>query len=151
MSKSKFKLFEAIVNLSVSNDWDNAVLEWHLEGFERADINHPETCLCGKPHIIDVCILRNSQNNESARVGNVCVNKFMGLPSAKILNCLKKIQKEPEKGLNMDTIRYVDKKGWFKGEDKNFSIKTEKQRNLSPPQLQWRIDINKRIIQHMRK
>ena len=147
----KFKLFDEIVNLSDSEDWDYAKLEWHLEGFDRADRNNPETCLCGKPHIIDVCILRNSKNNQSARVGNVCVKKFMNLPSDKILACFKRIQKDPENALNAETIKHAHVNGWLRGDDKKFINSTNRKRknNLTDKQLEWRTDINKRIIANL--
>ncbi len=148
-----FRLFDEIVKRSVSNDWDYAKLEWHLESFDEADRDNPETCLCGKPHIIDVCILRNSKNNQLARVGNVCVKKFMDLPSDKILACLKRIQKDPENALNAETIEHAHVNGWLRGDDKKFIDNTNAKRknSLSYKRLKWRSDINKRIIRNMRK
>lgn len=92
---SEYKLTQAILQRSVASNWDEAKLEWNLEDMYEAD--EPDTCLCGHTPIIELCILRNRLNNNDALVGNCCVKKFIGLPSDKIFQALRRVRKDTEK------------------------------------------------------
>ncbi len=142
---SEFNLSKEIIALSNSDTWDRAKQEWHLEAIYHLD-GDPETCLCGHHPIIEMCILRNSHNNNEAAVGNVCVKKFMGLPSDRIFQCFKRIKQDNTKGLNIETIDYAYEKGWMNAWEKGFSADTMRKRSLSDKQLACRIKINNKIV-----
>ena len=101
---SEFKLIEEIIKLSSSNIWDTAKLEWKLDEIYEAD--EPRRCLCGHFPIIEICIIKNKANNNSAIVGNCCVKKFIGLPSDKIFQAIKRVRKDSERSLNVEAIEY---------------------------------------------
>jgi hypothetical protein len=145
-SCNKTRLTEEIINLSASQYWHEAKLEWRLETIYEADALDPETCLCGHFPIIEVCIIVNTKNDNEAIVGNVCVNKFLGLPSDSMFRSLKRVKKDIQKSLSIETIEYAYNKKWIKEKDRVFYLDTHKKRNLTEKQMQWRIDINQRII-----
>lgn len=145
---SEYKLTKNIIELSSSNDWDRAKLEWTLQDVYEAD--EPNICLCGHFPIIETCILKNKSNGNEAIVGNCCVKKFIGLPSDKIFQAVKRVRKDNEKSLNAEAIQHAHEKRWINDWEYNFSIDTMRKRNLSVKQLQSRIKINEKMLYNMR-
>uniref|UniRef100_A0A914UH85 Uncharacterized protein n=1 Tax=Plectus sambesii TaxID=2011161 RepID=A0A914UH85_9BILA len=96
------KLKEAIISLSSANDWEAAKLEWRLNYIYETD--EPDTCLCGHHPIRQLCVLCNLVNGNKAVVGNVCVNKFMGIPSAKVFDAFRRVKKDSTCALNEKAI-----------------------------------------------
>lgn len=145
---SEYKLTEGIIALSSTNRWDEAKLEWGLQDVYEAD--EPETCLCGHFPIIEVCILRNKTNDNRAHVGNCCVKKFIGLPSDKIFQAVKRVRKDNEKSLNAESVAHAKQKGWINEWEYNFSMDTMRKRILSLRQLQTRKKINEKMLRNMK-
>ena len=141
---NRFQLFDAIVARSVADNWEEAKREWDLVEIYRED--EPLTCLCGHTPIIEICILRNRLNASSAIVGNVCVNRFLGIESEQIFAGLRRIQNEPAKGLNAPATLYAFEKGWISNWEKDFSLDTNKKRKLSDRQEEKRREINRRVL-----
>jgi hypothetical protein len=86
---SEYQLTKEIVARSDAKVWDAAKLEWALE--EVYESEEPDTCLCGHFPIIEICVLRNRVNKNTAIVGNCCVKKFIGLPSDRIFQAAKRV------------------------------------------------------------
>lgn len=141
---NKYKLIEEITSLSQSKIWLLVKLEWELDYiyFE----SEPETCLCGHFPIIEVCVLRNRHNRNTAIVGNICVKKFIGLPSDNIFQAIKRITKDEEKSLNLETIKYAHNKNWISDKDFNFYSDIYRKRYLTSKQLNWKVKINQRVL-----
>lgn len=146
---SEFKLTKEIIDLSVSKVWDVAKLEWSLAQIYEAD--EPETCLCGHFPIIEICILQNKLNRKQATVGNCCVKKFIGLPSDKIFQAVKRIRKDNEKSLNSEAIAHAYRNAWINEWEYKFSIDTMRKRKLSINQLQTRKRVNEKMLFNMRR
>ncbi|WP_041794017.1 hypothetical protein [Micavibrio aeruginosavorus] len=146
---NKYKIAEEIIRLSTSKNWDLAKLEWHLEDVYFED--EPETCLCGHTPIIEVCILKNKNNGNTARVGNICVKKFMGLDSDKIFQSVKRIKKDVTKSLSAEALQYAFQKNWIFLKDRDFYISIMKKRLLTEKQLKWKKDINLRVLSRLSK
>ncbi|SIO96628.1 hypothetical protein [Vibrio spartinae] len=146
---SGFKLTKEIIGLSVSSIWDVAKLEWSLAQIYEAD--EPERCLCGHFPIIEICVLQNKQNKNQAIVGNCCVKKFIGLPSDKIFQAVKRVRKDNEKSLNVEAIDHAYRSGWINEWEYNFSIDTMRKRNLSVKQLGTRKIVNEKMLFNMRR
>lgn len=146
---SEYKLTQEIINLSQSNYWDTAKLEWSLS--EVFEAEEPETCLCGHFPIIEICILQNKLNHQFATVGNCCVKKFLGLPSSKIFQAVKRVRNNEEKSLNEEAIRHAHNKGWMSDWEYGFSIDTMRKRKLSSKQLSIRISINRKVLSNMKR
>ena len=133
-----------ILELSESKSWHQARSEWTLA--EVRHVDDPETCLCGHFPIIEICSIKNRLNGRVAEVGNICVKKFMGLPSHKIFDCLRRISKDVTKGLNGETVEYAYGKNLISDWEKDFSFNTGKKRVLSDKQAVVREKINRKII-----
>jgi hypothetical protein len=146
---SEFKLSKEIIELSESNVWDAAKLEWSLAQIYEAD--DPERCLCGHFPIIEICILQNKHNRNQATVGNCCVKKFIGLPSDKIFQAVKRVRKNNEKSLNAEAIGHAYRNEWINEWEYNFSIDTVRKIKLSAKQLQTRVKVNEKMLFNMRR
>lgn len=126
----EYKLTQEIIARSSSSIWDKAKLEWVLHEIYEAE--EPDTCLCGKFPIIEVCVLHNRANGNFAIVGNSCVKKFIGLPSDKIFQAIKRVRKDATKSLNADAIAHALKKGWINEWESDFYTDIMRKRILTP-------------------
>ena len=140
----EFKLISEIIRLSAAETWDRAKLEWQLMDVQFAE--EPETCLCGHFPIIEICTLRNSVNGKVADVGNCCVKKFIGLPSDKIFDAVKRISRDDLKSANAETIQHAFDKGWITGWERNFYLDIMRKRSLSEKQSAKKKQINRKIL-----
>ena len=138
-----FKLSKEIINLSVSQVWDKAKLEWVLSDIYFSD--DFENCLCGH-EIIECCVLTNTINKNECVVGNVCVNRFMGIDSDKIFDAVKRVKKDLSKSLNVDALQYAHQKCWINDWEKDFYNDTLRKRKMSEKQEIKRKQINQKII-----
>ena len=146
---SEYKLTAGIIALSHTDNWDKAKLEWELNEIYQAE--EPESCLCGHFPIIEICVLKNKLNRNLATVGNCCVKKFIGLPSDKIFQAVKRISKDDEKSLNAESIQHAKKKRWINNWEYDFYMDIMRKRKLSSKQLQKKIQINQKFIAKMKR
>jgi hypothetical protein len=146
---SEYKLTSEIIALSVANNWDEAKIEWSLHEVYEAE--EPETCLCGHFPIIELCILNNKRNGKFATVGNCCVKKFIGLPSDKIFQAVKRVRKDPSKSLNAEAVNHAFNRGWLTAWEKKFCFDTMRKRNLTTKQAEKRQQINELVLQRMKR
>ncbi len=120
-----------------------ARLEWALFGIYEAQT--PQRCLCGKYPIIEICTLKNKLNNSLATVGNCCVKKFIGLPSDKIFQAVKRVRKDLSKTLNPETIAHALEKRWINDWESTFYLNIIPNRSLSAKQAEKKTAINQKI------
>lgn len=142
-----FDLAQKIIQLSVADTWDEAKLEWSLLDVFKEE--EPDTCLCGKFPILENCILRNRLNHRKVVVGNVCVKKFLGLPSDRIFQAINRISKGNTKALNAEAISHAYEKGWINDWERKFYLDTMRKRTLSTGQLEKRIEINTKLLKNV--
>ena len=142
-------LSERIVALSEADDWYSAKQEWRLQSvfFEE----EPSTCLCSHYPIVEICVLKNSLNGNLAEVGNVCVNKFLGIPSKIIFDGLKRVANDQSKALNPPGIDYIFDKRWINEWERDFLLDTAGKRTLSAKQAAKRKEINRQILNRVRR
>jgi len=146
---SEYKLTTEIIRLSSATNWAAAKSEWSLlEVYESVE---PDTCLCGHFPIIEICVIANKRNGNKAIVGNVCVNKFLGLPSDNIFRSVKRVAKDNTKSLSVEAINHAHAKNWINDWERGFSLDTRGKRNMSEKQTQKRMQINKKVMFRMRK
>jgi hypothetical protein len=145
----EYHLAQEIIKRSVAKTWNEAKREWGLEAVYFAP--EPDRCLCGKFPIIELCILRNRKNDREAIVGNECVKKFLGLPSDRIFNGLRRIQVDAEKPMNEDAIRYAHSRGWMNDWERGFYLDTWRKRKLSSAQAVIRAQINEKVMRMVRR
>lgn len=140
-------LCKEIKERSRSNNWDEAKLEWNVVDMEFVD--EPEMCLCGHFPIVEVFTLENKYTGENVRVGNVCVNKF--IHKNKAFDGYKRILKSETASATMDLLQFARDKGIITVRDYDFYVSIIKKRVLSERQSKWKVDINLRIINHIKK
>lgn len=142
---SQFQLTTELLKLSSSKTWDEAKLEWNLIDVEKVSEEESEVCLCGKDPILEICIIQNKINSNTARVGNSCVKKFIN-KSDKIFRSISQIKKDIDKSLNAETISFAFEKQWIAQKDRDFYIDIFRKRNLSDKQINWKTSINKKVL-----
>jgi len=145
----EFKLIQEIISLSVADAWELAKSEWELSQIYFSD--EPEACLCGHSPIIELCEIRNKKNQKIVVVGNCCVNKFIGLPSEKIFQAVKRIRKDSGKSLNIEAIELAYSKDWINSWEYEFYIDTFRKRLLTEKQGLKRKQINEKILYKINK
>lgn len=133
-----------IMPLSMAPTFEQARNEWKVIGvhIER----NWDACPCGQP-IKELCFLENKITKQRTYVGNICVNRFMGIETGNLLEGLKKIMKEPSANANTDVIEYAKNNGYLFEKEYTFLIETRRKRKISAKQEQWKIRINQRILQ----
>lgn len=144
---SEYRLTEEIIKLSNASVWDLAKLEWVLDRVYWEDT--PDTCLCGHFPIKEICIIRNNGNQNTATVGNCCVKKFIGLPSDKIFQAIKRVQKDIEKSLNVEAVEHAHSKGWINTWERDFYVDIMRKRKLSEKQLAKKVQVNRKAISNI--
>lgn len=55
----KERLIATVIDNSVSNYWDTAVLEWEITGWDEANSGESYSCICGKEDIIKLFTITN--------------------------------------------------------------------------------------------
>ncbi len=145
---TQYRLTSQIVSRSMARTWDAAKLEWELK--EIYESEEPETCLCGHFPIIELCVLGNKLNHNSATVGNCCVKKFIGLPSDRIFQAVKRIRKDGAKSLNAEAVDYAFNRGWLTDWERGFYFDIMRKRKLSPKQAAKKAQINERYLFNMK-
>jgi hypothetical protein len=91
-------------------------------------------------------VLQNRINDHRAIVGNVCVKRFLGLPSEAIFAGLRRIARDPERALTAEAVEYAHSQRWINDWEKDFSHNTRRKGRLSERQLAKRLEINNRIL-----
>ncbi len=164
------KLFAEICSRSYGKTFDDASKEWNLqEVYHLGPDTTPdaETCLCGHRPIKEVCVLghkvpaemagcpdtREVQENEVI-VGNCCVKKFFDLPSGKIFDALKKLESDPTKAVNEETLDYALERGWLLESVKEFYLDTMGKRASTEGNekvIAARENVNRRLLSFFKK
>jgi len=139
------QLASALIPLSRGSTLSEVRGEWELaEIFHQ---NQPQECLCGHYPILEVCVLRNRITDSRAEVGNVCVKKFLGLPSDRIFSALRRVLRDIERALSSEVIEHAYRLHWINDWERDFYIDTWRKRLLTENQLAKRVEINRRILQ----
>ena len=144
-----FQLTSEIIQRSVAQTWDEAKLEWSLLNVYQAQ--DPETCLCGHFPIIELCELLNKRNRKQVVVGNCCVKKFIGLPSEKIFQAVKRVRADNTRSLNAEAIDHAFSKGWINAWERDFYFDVMRKRKLSPKQVVKKQKINEKFVENMQR
>ena len=140
----KYKLIDEILVRSKAAAWADAKLEWLLH--EIYTTHEPQACLCGHFPIVEICVLKNKENQRRARVGNCCVKKFMGLPSHLIFQAIKRVNNDRGKSLNLASLDYAKSKLWINTWDYEFYLKVMRKRILTQRQKVKKYLINDKVL-----
>lgn len=135
-----------ILPLSQSQTFELARLEWDLVGVEiTEDFDH---CPCGQ-EIKEHCYMTNRVTGESTYVGNVCINRFIGIDTGNLFEGLKRIAEDPYANANRDVIEHGRKLGFIYDSEYAFLMETRLKRKPSDRQLEWKRKINRRITKQI--
>jgi hypothetical protein len=137
------KLCAHILSLSGANDFQHARLEWHLVGIEVSE--EFDSCPCGQ-QIKEHCYIENKFNQNRTYVGNVCINRFLGIDTGNLFDGLKRIAEDDTANANADLIEHAYKLGYIFESEYGFLMKTRLKRKLSEKQIAWKKKINRRIV-----
>lgn len=146
---AEYKLTQEIIARSKATTWEAAKAEWSLAEVYESDT--PETCLCGHFPIIEICTLKNRLTGKDADVGNCCVKRFIGLPSDKIFQAVKRVRKDSAKSLNAEAIAHAFGKSWINEWERDFYLRIMKKRKLTDKQSAKKTEVNERVMKSMQR
>ncbi|WP_018719511.1 hypothetical protein [Arhodomonas aquaeolei] len=132
-----------ILPLSNADDFDAARREWTLVGIEVSE--EFDNCPCGQD-IKEHCHIRNDLNGNTTYVGNVCINRFIGIDTGNLFAGLKRVAQDDKANANEDLIIHAYRFGYIYEFEYKFLMDTRRKRKLSPKQLAWKQKINRRIL-----
>jgi hypothetical protein len=147
MTKNEWKLREEIIAMSQADNFEEAKKEWILERVYKG----LGVCLCGHSPILNLCVLRNTKNNQKTIVGSSCVQKFIGIKTEHLFKSYELIVKNPEAYLDLLFIEYLFKHDVINEWEYEFLKSTFRKKFewLSEKQRTKRIQINKKVIAYM--
>lgn len=137
------RLKSHILPLSAATTFGMAVREWDLIGIEMSE--EFDSCPCGQP-IKEHCYIKNKVNGNTVYVGNVCINRFLGINTGNLFDGLQRIAKDDSANANADLIEHAYKFGYIFENEYGFLMATRLKRKLSDKQISWKQKINRRII-----
>ena len=145
-------LAKEIIARSVSSIWNEAKREWFLHHIVQLGPSDPfDECLCTHP-IKELCFIQNKLNNNMAKVGNVCVNNFLGLESDVLFKSRKKLDHDNTKSASQELLNYALKRRFIDEWEFDFyKDKFVRFSSLSYKQQQMKIKINDNILRGMKK
>lgn len=135
-----------ILPLSRSTTFEVARTEWDLVGVEISE--EFDNCPCGQ-EIKEHCYITNRVTGASTYVGNVCINRFIGIDTGNLFDGLKRIAGDPYANANLDVIEHGRRMGFIYDSEYDFLVQTRLKRKLSQKQLEWKRKINRRITQQI--
>lgn len=132
-----------ILPLSRALDFEAARREWTLVFVEiTEEFDH---CPCGQ-EIKEHCYIENKSTGAETYVGNVCINRFIGIDTGTLFDGLKRIAANPSANASEDVIAYARERGFLFDKEYEFLMSTRRKRNLSDKQVAWKQKINRRIL-----
>lgn len=132
-----------ILPLSYARTFEAAKLEWVLEFVEVSE--EFDFCPCGQ-QIKEHCYIRNVKTGNQTYVGNVCVNRFIGIDTGTLFDGLKRLKANPQANPNPAVIDYAEQRGFLFEKEPQFLRATALRRKLSHAQVAWKEKINCRIL-----
>ncbi|SSW65855.1 hypothetical protein AGI3411_02286 [Achromobacter agilis] len=97
----------------------------------------------------NICYITNRITGHSTYVGNVCINRFIGIDTGNLFDGLKRIANDPYANANLDVIEHGRKMGYIYDSENKFLVSTRLKRKLSDKQLKWKRKINRRITEQI--
>ena len=132
-----------ILPLSRAKVFDVARTEWRLVAVEISE--EFDNCPCGQ-EIKEHCYIQNSVTGHETYVGNVCINRFIGIDTGNLFDGLRRIAQDDTTNANADVIEYANERGFLYDKEYDFLMSTRLKRTLSEKQKAWKQKINRRIL-----
>lgn len=156
-SQATWKLPQNLIQKSVADNWPDAVREWELTGVEFLAPGEFRTCLCTHFPIRQLCYISNRLNHQTEIVGNVCIEKFENSESdiqtgvfssvPKVVQAARRILQDPDNNAaNEALIDFAEKQSIITKSNAIFYRDIWRKRKLTPKQLQYKRDVNLKIL-----
>lgn len=131
-------------------DWTLCKNEWRVNDIYR--VGEEQVCLCGHHPIFQICELKNEVTTQRADVGNVCVQKFIGLKSKRLFAALKRVELDPTRSLNKEALDlYTHLRVIGAQEAEEYLSFYRKRKGVSEDQMKFKVAINEKIIAYAAK
>lgn len=144
----KFK--KAILDLSVSTDWDSAKAEWQLNMVYEDPSDR--SCECDHSPIHQICVIKNEKNSKIAEVGNVCVQKFLRIMSNRVFAVIRRLRWDLNKSLNPNALQLFEDRGIISPSERQDYLRYWRRRkNMSDAQRAQKLSINERVLAYVDK
>ena len=144
-SRLKWKLRDVILEHSISDDFIIAAREWDPVWYDEDETCDSE-CICGKKHIKELNAIVNRFNGTELVVGSECINYFMDLDTTNVFKRLGEIKKDFRLPMTPKLLTAISRLNILNDWELTFYENTSRKRNLSAKQMNWRITINKKVI-----
>lgn len=132
-----------ILPLSQATNFDEARSEWTLAHVEIS--NDFDSCPCGQD-IKEHCYIKNQLTKHQTYVGNVCVNRFLGIDTGSLFDGLRRLKADHRANANLAVIEYAEARGYLFEKESTFLRQTVLKRNITAKQAVWKEKINHRIL-----
>jgi hypothetical protein len=132
-----------ILPLSQSQGFELARREWSLVAIEIS--REFGSCPCGHP-IKEHCFIRNRLTGKTTFVGNVCIDRFVGIPTETLFDGVRRIAQNRRANANEGLIKFARNCGYLYDGEYEFLMQTRRKRKLSHRQVAWKKKINRRIL-----
>lgn len=134
-------MIQRVIDCSVSDNWENARLEWSVERVEE-DENLDTKCVCGHDGLRYLYTIRNRLNgNKIYPIGSECVKKFCSDKMSETVDALEDIMRassvelayNPSR-LTMRMIVFLSDKGVLNDWECSFMLSVKRKRALTVKQ-----------------
>lgn len=147
ITRQKWKLRDVIIEHSISDDFIIAASEWIPVWYDE-DESCESVCICGKKHIKELNAIKNKYNGTQLIVGSECINYFIAdLNTINVFKRLGEIKQDYTIAMTPKLLTAISRLNILTYGELNFYESTCRKRNLSTKQMNWRISINKKVIQ----
>lgn len=142
------QLKETLVKESISKTFDDALNEW-AEIDRYYVYNDGHRCICGKPNIHELCIIKNILTGSKLTIGNCCINHFYDTDSKHFFRALAKISNDRASSANKALINFARKQKIFDDWEYVFysDIWRKHNKSLSPKQLARKQYLNEKLLE----
>ena len=94
----------------MEHNFEIARREWDLVDVELSE--ELDNCPCGQ-EIREHCYIRNRLTGHTTYVGNVCINRFIGIDTGNLFDGLKRIARNHSANANLDLIEHARRLGYL--------------------------------------
>lgn len=153
---SYFEIFKReIINLSISNTYDEACSEWYEVCIDEADDGEDYECVCTHP-IKQLITIRNRENNNETIVGCDCIQKITGMKNKDlylpVLTNLIELKRDPENTtISRSLIEFIKTKDILDDRHIAFLQQMRCKRRLSEKQELYYNGLKGRIVRILGK
>lgn len=142
------QLKETLINNSISKTFDDALNEWtEIDRYYVTTDGYQ--CICGKPNIHELCIIKNILSGVKLTIGNCCIDYFYDTDSKHFFRALAKISNDRASSANKAHINFARNQKVFDKWEFTFYLNIWRKHNksLSPKQLARKQYLNEKLLE----